>query len=333
MYEQKFHSGDLSKMRFLVTGGAGFIGSHLVEYLLKHGAGKVRAFDNFFNGFRRNVDLFRGHPAFEFMEGDLIDAEACSKACESIDIVLHQAAVGSVPRSIKEPLLSHHANVTGFLHILNAARLHGVKRMVYASSSSVYGDHPVLPKVEQETGNLLSPYAATKKINELYADVFGRVYGMELIGLRYFNVFGPRQDPKGAYAAVIPLFIQAIIDQQAPTINGDGSQTRDFTFVENAVQANIKAAFTDNPEALGKVYNVAVGEKLSLNELFDLLKELSGSKLKPNYGPGRSGDIQNSLADIGLAQQLIGYQPAVAAKEGLKHTLEWYKTHQDFIEK
>ena len=332
MYETSFHERPLDKLTFLVTGGAGFIGSNLVEYLLKYGVGKVRTLDNYSNGFHKNLALFADNPALEIVEGDIRDAATCAAACEGVDIVLHQAALGSVPRSIKDPVLTNDVNVGGFVQMLTAAKNAGIKRFVYAASSSTYGDHPGLPKVEDRIGKPLSPYAVTKYANELYADVFSRTYGMEIIGLRYFNIFGPRQDPGGAYAAVIPLFIDALLRDTPPTLNGDGGQTRDFTFVENCVQANIRAALTQNPAAVNQVYNIAVGDRTSLVEMYDILREEAHSLLVPNFGPDRAGDIRDSLADISKARTLLGYDPQVRIREGLRQTLQWFETHQDFIQ-
>lgn len=324
MYETLFHKEDLSKYTFLITGGAGFIGSNLAEYLIKYRAGKIRVLDNFSTGFDSNISEFITNPAFEFVNGDIRDEQVCQQACKGIDFVLHQAALGSVPRSIKDPIPTNAVNIDGFLNMLVAARDQKAKRFVYAASSSVYGDSKELPKVEDRIGKPLSPYAVTKLVNELYADVFAKTYQMPIIGLRYFNVFGPRQSPMGAYAAVIPLFIQAISEEKAPVIFGDGEQTRDFTFVENAVQANIKAVFA--PEtALGQVYNIAVGESTSLNQLFYLLTAIASSTLTPAYVQERSGDIRNSLADISKARQRMDYQPAIKIKEGLRITWKWFE--------
>ena len=331
MYDTPFHDQPLSDTSFLVTGGAGFIGSNLVEYLLKYGAKKVRTLDNYSNGFRKNLALFEGNGALEIVDGDIRRAETCAAACAGVDVVLHQAALGSVPRSIKDPVLTNDVNVGGFVQVLTAAKNAGVRRFVYAASSSTYGDHPGLPKVEDRIGLPLSPYAVTKYANELYADVFARTYGMEIIGLRYFNIFGPRQDPGGAYAAVIPLFIAAILENQAPTLNGDGGQTRDFTFVENCVQANIRAALTANPGALNQVYNVAVGDRTSLVQLYDILREEAGSDLAPQFGPDRAGDIRDSLADISKAGRLLGYAPQIRIRAGLQQTLDWFRANKRFI--
>lgn len=326
-----YHNQDLSSLSFLVTGGAGFIGSNIVSYLLKHGAGRVRVLDNFSNGFEKNISEFKQHNRFEFIEGDIRDSATCKAACSKIDIVLHQAALGSVPRSIKDPLTTNAVNIQGFLNMLLAAKDEHVKRFVYAASSSTYGDSTSLPKKEDIIGKPLSPYAVTKYVNELYADVFSKVYNYPSIGLRYFNVFGPKQDPNGPYAAVIPLFMDALVNHAQPTINGDGEQTRDFTFVENAVQANIKAALVQDDKALNQIYNVAVGERTSLNQLFEELRQQAQSTLQPLYGPDRPGDIRDSLADISKARKYLNYQPAFSLKEGLKLTYEWFIHNKDFI--
>lgn len=320
-----FHTKDISGSSFLVTGGAGFIGSHITEYLLKNGAGRVRVLDNLATGFQKNIDLFTGYSNFEFLEGDIRDFETCKKACEGIDYVTHQAALGSVPRSVKDPVTSNEVNVSGFINMITAAKDAGVKSFVYASSSSVYGDEPNLPKVEERVGNPLSPYAVTKKTNELYADVFAKLYGMKIVGLRYFNVFGPRQDPDGPYAAVIPLFVSGIINQTPVYINGDGEQTRDFTFVDNAVQANVRGMLCDNPDAFGKAYNVAVGENFSVNLLYTAIREMLGLQHEATYREERAGDIRNSLADISKARTLLGYEPTQRFMDGLKQTVAFFK--------
>jgi UDP-N-acetylglucosamine 4-epimerase len=322
----QFHTKDISNSSFLVTGGAGFIGSHIVEYLLKQGAGKVRVLDNLATGFQKNIDLFSGYSNFEFLNGDIRDYETCRKACEGIDFVSHQAALGSVPRSIKDPITSNEVNVNGALNMMTAAKDAGVKSFVYASSSSVYGDELNLPKVEERVGNPLSPYAVAKKTNELYADTFSKLYGMKLIGLRYFNVFGPRQDPDGPYAAVIPLFISGILNQTAVYINGDGEQTRDFTYVDNAVQANIRAMLTDNANAFGNAYNVAVGENYSVNTLYNSIRDMLGSSHQPTYREQRAGDVRNSLADISKAKSLLGYEPTMGFMAGLQQTVDYFKS-------
>ncbi|ARS37153.1 SDR family oxidoreductase [Pontibacter actiniarum] len=331
MYDFPYHDKPLSNTSFLVTGGAGFIGSNLVEYLLKYKAGKVRVLDNFSNGYRKNIEQFLDNPAFELMEGDIRDPQTCMEACAGMDVVLHQAALGSVPRSINDPITSNDVNVGGFVNMLTAAKENNIKRFVYAASSSTYGDSKELPKVEDRIGKPLSPYAVTKYANELYADVFGKTYGMEIIGLRYFNIFGPRQDPNGAYAAVIPLFIDALIHNRSPKINGDGGQTRDFTFIENCVQANIKAALVDNAEAVNQVYNIAVGDRTSLLEMFHILKKAAAVDVEPVHGPDRAGDIRDSLADISKAKGLLQYEPKVRIEEGLQRTFDWFKENQEFI--
>tara|TARA_R110002074_G_scaffold14788_1_gene51035 strand:+ start:140214 stop:141149 length:936 start_codon:yes stop_codon:yes gene_type:complete len=307
-----------------VTGGAGFIGSNLVEYLMKFGAKKVRVLDNLATGFKENLSAFVSHPAFEFMEGDIRDLATCKMAMDGIDFVSHQAALGSVPRSINDPITSNEVNVTGFLNMLVAQKESpSVKRMVYAASSSTYGDSKNLPKVEHTIGKPLSPYAVTKLVNELYADVFYKTYGTETIGLRYFNVFGPKQSPKGAYAAVIPLFMQALKDEVSPTINGDGEQTRDFTFVENAVQANVRAFFAPDV-AVNEVFNIAYGARISLNTLWASLKQTSGKEVDANYGPPRKGDVRDSLADISKGKDLMGYNPKFSVQEGMKITWDYF---------
>lgn len=322
MYNTKYHSQDLSTLSFLVTGSAGFIGSNLVEYLLKYGAKKVRVLDNLSTGFRANLTEFESHAAFEFIEADIRDLESCKKAMSGMDYVSHQAALGSVPRSINDPITSNEVNVSGFLNMLVAQKeSSSVKRMVYAASSSTYGDSKVLPKIEEQLGKPLSPYAVTKLVNELYADVFYKTYGTQTIGLRYFNVFGPKQSPTGAYAAVIPLFMQALKDNIAPIIHGDGEQTRDFTFVENAVQANIRAFFVGTA-AVNDVFNVAYGQRKSLNSLWNDLQQISKTKLNAVYGPARIGDVRDSLADISRARKLMGYNPQFSVEEGLKVTWE-----------
>jgi len=320
-----FHSKDISKYSFLVTGGAGFIGSHIVEYLLKNGAGKVRVLDNLATGFKRNIDLFKNYEQLEFIEGDIRDIEICKKACEGIDYVSHQAALGSVPRSIKDPITSNAVNVNGHLNMMVAAKDAGVKVFVYASSSSVYGDEPNLPKVEERLGNPLSPYAVTKKTNELYAQTFYKLYGMKIIGFRYFNVFGPRQDPDGPYAAVIPLFVSGIMNKQPVYINGDGEQTRDFTYVDNAVQANIRGMLCENEQAFGEAYNVAVGENYSVNYLYEAIRKMLNIEHAATYREERAGDVRNSLADISKAEELLAYQPTQKFMDGLKLTVDFFK--------
>ena len=318
-------------MRILVTGGAGFIGSNLVGHLLQNSAVElVRVLDNLATGSEKNIEEFQQHPKFEFINGDIRDYQTCLDACKGINAISHQAALGSVPRSINDPLTSNEVNVTGTLNIFTAAKENSIKRIVYAASSSTYGDHPGLPKIEDKIGNPLSPYAVTKYVNELYARVYANLYGLELIGLRYFNIFGPKQNPAGPYAAVIPLFAKAVLNNEPPTINGDGEHSRDFTYVANAVQANELALFTQNNEAVNQVYNIACGEQTSLNELFTELKSIAGSDLAPIYGPERRGDVKHSLADITKAKTLLGYHPSVTIKQGLKPTFEWYRKGHHF---
>jgi UDP-N-acetylglucosamine 4-epimerase len=324
MYNTKYHNTDLSKYNFLVTGGAGFIGSNIIEYLLKYGAKKVRVLDNLSNGYYYNIAAFENNPAFEFIEGDICNLETCKKAMQDIDYVSHQAALGSVPRSIDNPVKTDQVNSGGFLNMLVALKeSKTVKRMVYAASSSTYGDSKTLPKVEANIGKPLSPYAVTKLVNELYADVFAKTYQTDTIGFRYFNIFGPKQSPNGAYAAVIPLFMQAIVDDKPPTINGDGEQTRDFTYVENAVQANIKGMFADK-KAGNEVYNIACGDRVSLNTLWNSLQKVSGKKINANYGPDRRGDVRDSLANISKANELMGYNPLFNIDKGLEITFDWF---------
>jgi UDP-N-acetylglucosamine/UDP-N-acetylgalactosamine 4-epimerase len=324
--------------RWLVTGTAGFIGSHLLETLLALGE-EVVSLDNFATGHRRNLDEVRaavGEPAWRrhsFLEADIGDLPSCREACRGVDLVLHQAALGSVPRSIEDPLRTHATNATGFLNLLVAARDAGVRRFIYAASSSTYGDHPALPKVEDTIGRPLSPYAVTKYVDELYADVFGRCYGMESIGLRYFNVFGARQDPTSAYAAVIPRWVNAMLRGEPVVINGDGQTTRDFCYVKNAVQANLLAAATTNGQAVNKVYNVAYGKRTSLNALFGMLRDRLASSdpgavvPPPVHGEFRPGDVQHSLADISRAKKLLNYQPTHDVAAGLAEAMPWYEAH------
>jgi UDP-N-acetylglucosamine/UDP-N-acetylgalactosamine 4-epimerase len=323
MYEKDYHNYDLAKYSFLVTGGAGFIGSHIVEYLLKKGAGKVKVLDNYSTGSPTNLEPFRKMENFEMAEGDIRDFNTCTKAVENMDYVIHQAALGSVPRSINDPIRTNDVNVNGFLNMLVAARDEGVKRFIYAASSSTYGDNQELPKVEEKIGNPLSPYAVTKYINELYASVFSRTYGFHTIGLRYFNVFGPRQNPNGPYAAVIPLFIQAAMNKEAASINGDGHTGRDFTFVENVVQANIRALFC--PLKKHEVANVAFGNMTTLNDLWKMISSGLGVSISAKHGPDRTGDIKHSLASIERARTLFGYEPEIGVEEGLQKTLSWAK--------
>jgi UDP-N-acetylglucosamine/UDP-N-acetylgalactosamine 4-epimerase len=324
MYQNKYHDKDISLSSFLITGGCGFIGSHIVEYLMRHNAGKVRVLDNLITGNYSNIQQWENYPNFEYMEGDICDTATCLKACEGIDYLSHQAALGSVPRSIKDPVRTNAINVDGFLNMMVAAKEKGVKNVVYASSSSVYGDEPNLPKIEERVGSPLSPYAVSKATNELYAKVFASTYGMSIIGLRYFNIFGPRQDPNGPYAAVIPIFIDKLSNNVDVFIDGDGEQTRDFTFVENAVQANIRAMLTDNQEAIGQVYNIAYGENYSVNYLFNSIKEVLGTSQNAIHRETRRGDVRNSLADISKAKKLLGFNPLFSFKDGLPYTIKSY---------
>lgn len=318
----------MDKKSILVTGGAGFIGSNIVEYLLNNNVKFVRILDNLSTGKKSNIEFMQEKYAnLEFMYGDISNLETCRNAVKDIDIICHQAALGSVPRSVNDPLSSHVSNVNGFLNILIAAKEVGIKRVVYASSSSVYGDNPTLPKVENETGNVLSPYAATKAIDEIYGNVFTKCYGMECIGLRYFNIFGPRQDPNGAYAAVIPKFIQQMKSNTSPKINGDGTYSRDFTFVSNAVEANVLAMMTDNVDAFGTAFNIGCGGQYSLNELVDLINFGLGTKIKPVYGDLRPGDIPHSNADITKAENILGYKVLVKFEEGIAKLINSLKNN------
>ncbi|PSG90276.1 SDR family oxidoreductase [Aurantibacter aestuarii] len=323
MYETPYHTNDLSTYSFLVTGGAGFIGSNLVEYLLKYNAKKVVILDNLSNGHFKNIEGFVNPPKCEFIEGDIRNLETCKTAIKDIDYVLHQAALGSVPRSINDPITSNDVNVSGFLNMLLAVKeSKTVKKMVYAASSSTYGDSKVLPKVEDNIGKPLSPYAITKYVNELYADVFSKTYGVHTIGLRYFNVFGPKQDPNGAYAAVIPLFMKGALGNKTITINGDGEQTRDFTFIENVVQANIKAVLSNLEQH--EVFNVAVNDRISVNKLWNTIKTITNSKSEIKYNSPRQGDVKDSLADISKAKNLLNYTPKFELEKGLGITLDWF---------
>jgi len=313
-------------MRILVTGGAGFIGSNLVESLLdNNNVEQVRVLDNLATGSINNIEDFYSDPRFEFIQGDIRDYNFCLTACEGIDLISHQAALGSVPRSIKDPVTSNEVNITGTLNIFTAAKEKKVKRVVYASSSSVYGDHPGLPKIETKTGKLLSPYAVTKYVNELYADVFSQLYNVEFIGLRYFNVFGPKQNPEGPYAAVIPLFIDALLNNIQPVINGDGQHSRDFTYVSNVVEANLLCLFTNNSNAINQAYNIGFGQQTSLQQLVQYLKTISGSGVEAKHVAERPGDVKHSLADISKAKNLLGYDPKISVEEGLKKTFNWFK--------
>jgi UDP-N-acetylglucosamine 4-epimerase len=322
MYKKKYHTQELSKYSFLITGGAGFIGANLVEYLLKNNAKRVRVLDNFSTGFHHNIEEFKNNQAFELIDGDIRDFETCKKAVEGMDYVSHHAALGSVPRSINDPITTNEVNITGFLNMLCAAKDNGnIKRFIYAASSSTYGDSKELPKVEERIGKPLSPYAITKYVNELYADVFTKTYGIEVIGLRYFNVFGPKQSPQGEYAAVIPLFIKAVAENVPAYINGNGQQTRDFTYIENAIQANIKAFFVENADAVNQVYNIACGECTSLNAVWQIINEIKGKNIPPIYRANRAGDIMDSLADTTKSTTLLKYKALFSVQEGLRLTI------------
>jgi UDP-N-acetylglucosamine 4-epimerase len=321
----KFHNQDISKFSFLITGGAGFIGSNIVEYLLQYEAGKVRVLDNLSNGYFENIQKFTKNKNFEFIQGDIRDINTCYNALQEIDFVSHQAALGSVPRSIGDPVLTNEVNVSGFLNMLVASKnSKKVKNFVYAASSSTYGDSKKLPKVEGIEGNPLSPYAVSKYVNELYASVFMKVYGFKSIGLRYFNVFGPNQSAKNPYAAVIPIFCDNFINNKSPIIFGDGHTSRDFTFVDNVVQANIKALFSQNIND-HMVFNVACGESISLNEIVKILNNYTNKKITPIYQDERKGDVKHSLASIELIKQKLNYLPQIFFSEGLKIVYEWYQ--------
>lgn len=308
---------------FLVTGGAGFIGSNLCEAILELGY-KVRCFDNLSTGKQENVDLLKGHENYEFVFGDITDLEACKSACEGVDYVLHQAAWGSVPRSIEMPLFYEKVNINGTLNMMEAAKLAGVKKFVYASSSSVYGDHPVLPKTEGAEGQLLSPYALTKRVDEEYGKLYTKLYGLDTYGMRYFNVFGRRQDPNGAYAAVIPKFLKMLLHDEVPTINGDGKQSRDFTYIDNVIEANLKACLASH-EAAGEAYNVAYGGREYLIDIYNYLCNALGKTIEPNYGPDRKGDIKHSNASIEKAKKMLNYNPEFSFEKGINLAIQWYK--------
>ncbi len=320
---------DNLQQRILITGGAGFIGSNLCEHFIGKGY-EVVCLDNFATGHRHNIQHLFDNPNFTLIEGDIRNAEDCAKAVAGADFVLHQAALGSVPRSIKDPVTSNDVNVSGFLNMLVASRDAGVKRFVYAASSSTYGDSESLPKVEDKIGKPLSPYAITKYVNELYAEIFSRTYGIETIGLRYFNVFGRKQDPNGAYAAVIPKFVMQFMKHESPVINGDGNYSRDFTYIDNVVQMNELAMTTQNPEAVNTVYNTAFGDRTTLNDLVGYLKQFLAEHdpaiggVEVVHGPNRAGDIPHSLASIDKAKSLLGYNPEFSMREGLKEAVKWY---------
>lgn len=320
------------KQNILITGGAGFIGSNLVEALLKdERVGIVRVLDSFVTGFKKNLVEFHSNERFELVEGDITDFDTCLKACRNINLISHQAALGSVPRSIAAPLITNDVNITGTLNIFEAAVKMGIKRVVFAASSSTYGDSENLPKVEHIIGKPLSPYAVTKYVNELYADVFSNTYDFEFIGLRYFNVFGPKQAPNGAYAAVIPLFMKAAIEGKAPTINGDGSFSRDFTYIGNVLQANILSLFSENKEAINQIYNIAFGDRTTLNELWGYIQSAVECTIEPVYRENRQGDIPHSLADISKAKKLLNYDPKYSIKEGLINSYKWYNKQNQHL--
>jgi UDP-N-acetylglucosamine 4-epimerase len=325
-------SDKLNGYKVLVTGGAGFIGSNLVESLLQ-ARNFVVCLDNFSTGKRENLAKFHDNPDFRLIEGDIRNYSDCEKSVEGIEYVFHQAALGSVPRSIKDPVTSTDVNIGGFVKMLYASKEAGVKRFIFAASSSTYGDHPDLPKREDVIGKPLSPYGITKYVDELFADNFAKIYNIEIIGLRYFNVFGRKQDPLGAYAAVIPLFVKKLMKHENPVINGDGSYSRDFTYIDNVLQANHLAAKVMNRSAINQIYNVAQGERTSLNELFSLIQKLIGKfdnevlDIKPIYGPIRDGDIPHSLASIDKAKHLLGYKPTHNVSQGLAEAIDWYKTN------
>lgn len=325
----KYHTLDITESSFLVTGGAGFIGSNLVEYLLEFGAKHVRVLDNLSTGNIDNIEAFKKNARFEFIEGDIRNLETCISSCENIDYIFHEAALGSVPRSISDPLTTNNVNITGFLNMLIAVKESGVKRMVYAASSSTYGDSKALPKVENVIGKPMSPYAVTKYVNELYANVFSRIYGIELVGLRYFNVYGRKQNPNGAYAAVIPKFINLLIDHESPVVNGDGEYSRDFTYIDNVIQANMLACETkiDLDDA---VFNVACGERTSLNEMIGHIKEILSeydplvANTETIYGSVRAGDVPHSLASLEKSEKVLNYKPKYNFQQGIAETIKWY---------
>ena len=310
---------------FLVTGGAGFIGSNLCEAILKLGY-KVKCLDNLSTGKQENVDLFIDDKNYTFIKGDITDLDTCMEACKGVTYVLNQAAWGSVPRSIEMPLYYEQVNIRGTLNMMEAARQNGVKKFVFASSSSVYGDHPVLPKVEGQEGNLLSPYALTKRVDEEYGKLYYKLYGLDTYGMRYFNVFGRRQDPHGAYAAVLPKFIKQLLDDEQPTINGDGKQSRDFTYIDNVIEANLKACLAPH-EAAGQAFNIAYGGREYLIDIYYTLTKALGKDIEPKFGPDRKGDIKHSNADISKAQRLLGYDPEFDFARGLNEAIEWYKAN------
>jgi UDP-N-acetylglucosamine 4-epimerase len=316
------------QIKLLITGGAGFIGSNLVEHFLHDDrVSLVRVLDDLSNGYFSNIEEFEDNPKFEFIKGDICDYQMCLEVTNGIDKISHQAALGSVPRSIENPMRSTEVNILGTVNVLHAAKENGVERVILACSSSTYGDHPGLPKEEDKIGKPLSPYAVTKYSIEQFADVFQQTYGLNYVGLRYFNIFGSKQNPNNPYAAVIPIFCQAFIDGKRPTINGDGEHSRDFTYVANAVQANDLALFTENKEALNEIYNVACNDRISLNEMIAALQEISGKNIQPIYGPERPGDVKHSEADVSKIKKKLGYQPEVFFKEGIRKVYNWYENN------
>ena len=315
----------MKPINLLITGGAGFIGSNLVEHFLKDDrVALVRVLDDLSNGYYENIEEFETHPKFEFIQGDICNYETCLKACEGIDKVSHQAALGSVPRSIVNPMRTNEVNVGGTVNMLHAAKEQGVDRIILAFSSSTYGDHQELPKVEDKVGRPMSPYAVSKAAVEQYAEVFGKTYGLDWIGFRYFNIFGPKQNPNNPYAAVIPIFCKAFLEDGQITINGDGETSRDFTYIDNAVLLNELGLFTENDDALNQIYNGACGDQITLNEMVEMLREISGKDIKAIYGPERLGDVRHSRADISKIENLLGYEPNVRFKEGLEQVYKWY---------
>lgn len=330
MYDTAFHPGNLKDKTFVVTGGAGFIGSNLVSYLIQHDAGKVIVLDNLSTGYEQNIIEYSKLDNFEFHHCDINDFEFLHEIFSRADYVLHQAALGSVPRSLNDPLSTHASNATGFLSVLEAARKARIKRLIYASSSSVYGDSPYLPKVEDRIGNPKSPYAVTKLMDEAYAELYYRLYDMPVIGLRYFNIYGPRQNPEGPYAAAIPIFLLASLNGGRPVVYGDGEQSRDFTFVENAVQANIRAVFSDE-NTNGGIFNIACGDRYTLNEVLNIISEVSDRELDVQYKEERKGDIRDSHASIEKATKGLAYEVKVRLKEGIQKTWTWYKENPNYF--
>ena len=320
----KYHEGDLSNHSFLITGGAGFIGSNIVSYLVQHNAGKIKVLDNLSNGHIKNIQEYFDYPGFEFIEGDITNYETCCESVKDIEFISHQAALGSVPRSIENPMQSAEVNILGTLNLMYASIQMKIDRVVLAFSSSTYGDHPDLPKVEHEIGNPLSPYAVTKASIEQFADVFGNTYNLKWIGLRYFNVFGPKQNPNNPYAAVIPIFAKAFLTDGTISINGDGHNSRDFTYVDNIIKLNELSLFVENKEALNQGYNAACGGRVSLREMVAIMQRITGKDINMTFAPERVGDVKHSMASIKKASDLLGYKPVVRFEEGLQRTMTWY---------